>query len=151
MIHGLRARGLVRQKRLYLLHLAAVEFAEVWVNLEAGCRVDLLQAAFEIALAGFKLRELLADDPRITIAVEDERQGALDAAVDLVEVLAVHVGILVPAPTHALDFHPKARGKLSDQVVTPEENVLQSCQDAGLKLCSADADRAGAGAPFTAR
>ncbi len=151
VIHGLRACGLIGQQGFYLLHLAAVKLAKVWMDLERGRRMDLTHAAFEIALAGLELCQLLPNDPRIPIAIKDEGERPFNATVDLVELLALRIDILMPTATQALHFHPKARGELGDQVVPPKEDVLQPRQDPGLKLCGADADGAGAGAALPAR
>nr|WP_241741535.1 hypothetical protein [Gemmobacter straminiformis] len=105
---------------------------------------------FEVPLFGFELSELAADAARITVALEDEGQRAIDATRDFVEFLLQSGAVVCPAAAQALYLRPEACSELFDQVLASEQDIRQRREDAVLEFCNTDTHRTTAGSPFPA-
>ena len=124
-LHRLGTRGLISQQAAQFLYFAPIELAEVRMDLEGWGWICLCQLALEGALAGFQFLELCTDAARIAVAFQNEGQGPIDAAGNLLQVLPKRISVLVPASTQPLHLFPEAGCELGNQIFAPEEDILQ--------------------------
>ncbi|WGV15038.1 hypothetical protein QF092_12145 [Fuscovulum ytuae] len=132
------------------MNFAAVKIPEVRKDLKVGRRMGLAELPLQVALSGFKFRKLTTNTAGIAITFQNEGQGAVDAARDLLQLLLEGRAVVSPAFALSLHLFPETCGEAGDQVVASEQDLLQGGEDAGFEVGCANADRAGAGATFAA-
>ncbi|MCZ8151629.1 MAG: hypothetical protein O9292_04415 [Rhodobacteraceae bacterium] len=104
------------------------------MDLKDRARICLCQLAFEVAFADLQLLELRPDAARVAVTVQNEGQGPIDAASDLIQVFLQGCAVVFPIAAQTLHLFSEAGRELCDQVLAPKEDLLQRGEDAGFEF-----------------
>ena len=150
-IHGFRFGGFIFQQRLKFANVAPIQLPDIGVHFGLWVHRRCVQFPGQRFLAGLKVPQRFGYRSRVTVAFRDEHNAMSDVAFDLCKLFGHLRSTGIVRCIQTFQFIGICLRERINQFVSCKQDLLQSIQNAGLKLDGTNASCVVTGPAFAAR